>query len=324
MNEIVQQLLKNRTPYLQIDSFSDKPGIYVLFFVGRDFPLANCSPKKEDIIYIGKTQSSQASRDRDTHYAAGKTGSSTLRRSFGAMLRSALKLNPIPRGQADIDKLRTSHFKFDQKSEEKLSEWMRNNLALSFYEFTKGNVELDELESFLVKQIQPILNIDRKNPDNPFKSAIAALRKETGLMAYSEAGQKLSAPKPTKTVRNEKKNLVPKVGNVVKNLNVSANVHKYEDIWKQVIPSIIKAIQSNQSIEINIGRSPFESVGNRKSYSFRLDIEKGSVSNNIGGSAVARDFARVLLNDLIFRKLANSRNISLRLDKSFTLYIINN
>lgn len=183
MKTIIQQLINDSTPYLEIDSFSTTPGIYALFFIGKSFPLTAYSPKINEVIYIGKTESSQASRDRDTHFATGKTGSSTLRRSFGAMLRNRLKLNPIPRGKSDIKKGRTSHFKFDKASEIKLSDWMQKNLALSFYEHAGSMTALDQLETELIQELVPILNIDRKNPSNSHREAISALRKASSLVA---------------------------------------------------------------------------------------------------------------------------------------------
>ncbi|WP_323757985.1 GIY-YIG nuclease family protein [Roseivirga sp.] len=305
--DIITHLVGQKTPYEEINSFSNKPGIYALFFIGSDFPLENCKPKQDQIIYIGKTESSQASRDRDTHFADGKTGSSTLRRSFGAMLRKSLNLIPIPRGLADIEKKRTSHYKFDEASEKKLSQWMRANLALSFHEHNGSLSALDELETRLIQMQVPLLNIDRKNQGNPSKSIISALRKETGMIAY---GDPHSDPSPKKKIV---KATAPRA--------ISADVHKYEDIWKQVIPTILDALKEGRSTDIYIGKAPFAAVGNRKSYTFNLELNNGQVANNISGSAVARDLARVLSNHSEFMKLSKGRQLIIRLDKQFTLQV---
>jgi hypothetical protein len=143
-------------------------------------------------------------------------------------------------------------------------------------------------------------------------NAIKAIRKECGMIAYSGS----SLPTPQKTAVKIKK--ADQYDTIV-----SANgVHKYEDIWKQIIPSIIDSLTNKKTIEINIGKAPFAAVGNRKSYSFRLEIQNGSVANNIDGSAVARDLARVLLNHPKFIQAAKSKYLILRLDKQFNFHLL--
>lgn len=313
---IIEELVSQRRPYSHTGAFSSEPGIYALFFVGKEFPLAGCYPKEGEIIYIGKTESSQASRDRDTHFASGKTGSSTLRRSFGAMLRKEMNLKPIPRGQADIEKNRTSHFKFDGPSEEKLTKWMRSNLGLSFYPYNRSKSEIDELETELIQELTPILNIDRKNAANPFKPVIQLLRKETGLIAYGNP----MPSKPKATPVSKAKLETPQKPKIMSAIDTSA-VHKYEDIWKQLVPKITEAVTAGKSLELNLGRTAFDRVGNRKSYSFRLDLNNGRVANNIGGSAVARDLARVLESNAPFMNAAKGKGLVFRLDGKFVFTV---
>ena len=101
----------------------------------------------------------------------------------------------------------------------------------------------------------------------------------------------------------------------------SANVHKYEDIWKQIIPATTDAVSNGNLLELNLGRTAFDRVGNRKSYSFRLELNNGSVANNIGGSAVARDLARVLESNALFMNAAKGKKVVLRLDGKFTFTV---
>jgi hypothetical protein len=54
-------------------------------------------------LYVGKAERSLASRDVHTHFATGRTGSSTLRRSMAALLRSELDLHAVPRNLARPD-----------------------------------------------------------------------------------------------------------------------------------------------------------------------------------------------------------------------------
>ncbi len=57
------------------------------------------------------------------------------------------------------------------------------------------------------------------------------------------------------------------------------------------------------------------------SYSFNLEFINGIVSNNIDGSAVARDLAKVLENSLEIKKILNLGHFKIRMDKDFCLWI---
>jgi len=48
-------------------------------------------------LYVGKAEGSLVARDIRTHFASGRTGSSTLLRSFAALLRDSLGLRGVPR-----------------------------------------------------------------------------------------------------------------------------------------------------------------------------------------------------------------------------------
>lgn len=51
-------------------------------------------------LYVGKAETSLNGRDVGTHFAAGKTGSSTVRRSLAALLVDELALVAVPRSVA--------------------------------------------------------------------------------------------------------------------------------------------------------------------------------------------------------------------------------
>ena len=107
-NEIIELLKERETDFLKTISFSKVPGIYAFFYIGNDFPLLGNSVSKHQIIYIGKTESSQEKRDAKTHFTTGKTGSSTVRKSIGSILCSQMNLKPIPRNDSDYKKGRFS------------------------------------------------------------------------------------------------------------------------------------------------------------------------------------------------------------------------
>jgi hypothetical protein len=310
IDAIIKQLKATATPFKKIVSFSDEPGIYALFFYGSSFPLESYQPKKNEIIYIGKTESSQQSRDADTHFRTGKTGSSTLRKTFGSLLHQQYKLNPLPRGQADIDKNRYAHFKFDTKSEELLTKWMTENLGLSFFPYPKTTSEIDNLETLLINELVPVLNIDRKNTGNPFFHHLRSLRKQMGEVAYSmhKKIKPIVIIPPPKALPSKQKILF-----------ILPKVYKYEDIWKKVAPSILQAIKNDRPLFVELSKNIFDKAGNRKSYAFALEFMNGRVCNNISGSAVARDLARVLEDNTQFKILAQNKHIKLKMGKDFIM-----
>ncbi len=184
-HKIIETLKAKEKPYMQTGTFSQSPGIYAFFFIGNDFPLLGDAVSKHEIIYIGKTESSQEKRDAKTHFTSGKTGSSTFRRSMGSILCASENLKPIPRNHSDYQRRRLSHFKFDARSEEVITDWMKNNLALSFYEYPRSKHEIEKLETELIRILSPKLNIS-KNHGNPFKDRLQQLRKKCAQMAFEE------------------------------------------------------------------------------------------------------------------------------------------
>jgi hypothetical protein len=95
----------------------------------------------------------------------------------------------------------------------------------------------------------------------------------------------------------------------------------YTPIWNKALPEILQILLSpphNGSMQFSPDN--FNDVGGRKVYTFRLDIVKGAPSNNLSGSAVARDLADVFLSDERTRALADRTRILLRMDKYFTFH----
>ena len=96
----------------------------------------------------------------------------------------------------------------------------------------------------------------------------------------------------------------------------------YTNIWKNSIPAILEILEDggpNGSIELS--SFEFSKVGNRENYSFNLEFDEGSVNNDIGGSAVARDLAAVLLNSSSIRSILKTGYYKFRMDKNYTLWI---
>lgn len=109
-------------------------------------------------IYIGKAERSLLQRDVGDHFAAGKTGSSTLRRSLAALLADELDLRAIPRSARS----RRSHWKLTADGEAALSEWMARSLTLAVW-LRPLDIALRDVERQLIVNLCPPLN-DQLNP----------------------------------------------------------------------------------------------------------------------------------------------------------------
>lgn len=258
--EIIDLLKERETDFLKTKSFSKFSGIYAFSFIGKDFPLLEKAVKRHQIIYIGKTESSQEKRDAKTHLTTGKTGSSTVRKSIGSLLCSQEDLKPIHRNDSDHENGRISHFKFDLESEEIITEWMKNNLALSFYEYPENKQFIDKLETEIIRELKPILNIDYKNPDNPYKVQIKQLRKNCAAIALKQSGFKATKPLTKELIK-------PKLR--LKEFKTSSKGTIYID-------NITKRDVKSRQIRITVGNKhlfPSEKIGNPISY--YLDFKIG-------------------------------------------------
>lgn len=183
INQIIAKLNNNLVAYNKVDYFSKKPGIYAIGCNAEMFPLLSAKDiKKGKIIYIGKTLSSQEKRDEKTHFKSGGTKNSTLRRSLGAILREKLQLIPIPRSYTEKTEKRFTNYCFDERGEKLLTEWMRDNLSLSFWEFEGSVNEIEAIETDIIQQLIPILNL-KNNNKNLWKEEIKALRKTCSELA---------------------------------------------------------------------------------------------------------------------------------------------
>ena len=137
----------------------DEPGLYAFYGDGPAWSSLGLTPAFDDQpLYVGKAERSLNGRDVRTHFAAGKTGSSTVRRSLAALLVGELALVPIPRNIAKPDG--SANFALDQPSEARLSEWMQQRLSLATWVKLEGE-SLDVIETVVVRQLRPPLNLDK-------------------------------------------------------------------------------------------------------------------------------------------------------------------
>jgi hypothetical protein len=88
----------------------------------------------------------------------GKTGSSTVRRSFAALLRDALDLHAVPR---NLDKPeRPANFALVPEGDERLTGWMHEHLTLAVWA-KEGHSRLDDVETGVLVRWQPPMNLSK-------------------------------------------------------------------------------------------------------------------------------------------------------------------
>ncbi|MGC5585637.1 GIY-YIG nuclease family protein [Ornithinimicrobium sp. W1665] len=134
-----------------------EPGLYAFYGDDRAWAELRLSPAFDDQpLYVGKAESSLNGRDVGTHFAAGKTGSSTVRRSLAALLVDELALAATPRNVAKPD--RSANFGLDDPSEHRLTSWMEQRLSLTTWSKPEGT-DLVKIETKVLHHLRPPLNL---------------------------------------------------------------------------------------------------------------------------------------------------------------------
>jgi hypothetical protein len=136
-----------------------EPGLYAFYGDDHAWSGLGLNPTFEgQPLYVGKAERSLNGRDVGTHFAAGKTGSSTVRRSLAALLVEELALVAVPRNLAKPDG--SANFGLDAASEVRLSIWMEQRLSLATWSKPEDAI-LDEIETAVVRSLRPPLNLDK-------------------------------------------------------------------------------------------------------------------------------------------------------------------
>jgi hypothetical protein len=157
------------------------PGLYS--FHGGDSvwkQLGLGSPPDDRPLYVGKSESSLAARDVRTHFAAGRTGSSTLRRTLAALLVDRLDLVACPRNPAKPGHF--SNFGLEPEGDERLSRWMAEHLWLAVWPSPAGIV-LNDVETAVLQRLIPPLNLSKVA--TPWKPMISSARRRMAAGAAS-------------------------------------------------------------------------------------------------------------------------------------------
>lgn len=142
-----------------VTQVAKRPGLYAFYGDERAWSDLELSPTFEDQpLYVGKAERSLNGRDVGTHFASGKTGSSTVRRSLAALLVNELSLRAVPRNLLKPDG--SANFALEAESDVRLSDWMETHLALATWIKPQG-VDLDMVETAVLRRLRPPLNLDK-------------------------------------------------------------------------------------------------------------------------------------------------------------------
>lgn len=137
----------------------DQPGLYAFYGDTQVWTDLGLEPAFDDQpLYVGKAERSLNGRDVRTHFATGKTGSSTVRRSLAALLADDLDLVAVPRNLANPDG--SANFALDPASDARLSTWMESHLRLATWIRPEGLV-LGVIEAAVALRLRPPLNLDK-------------------------------------------------------------------------------------------------------------------------------------------------------------------
>ena len=155
-----------------IDHVPPKPGLYAVSADPETWQELNLEIREGCPLYVGKAEQSLQSRDIRTHFATGRTGSSTVRRSFAALLRDPLRLRGVPRNMALPE--RPANFGLAAEGDERLTAWMRELLFLAYWVKPDTEVDLNDIETAVIKRWQPPLNLNKV--DHPLPALTHARR----------------------------------------------------------------------------------------------------------------------------------------------------
>jgi hypothetical protein len=161
-----------------------EPGLYAIYGSAEVWAeLGLDSPPDDRPLYIGKSESSLADRDHVTHFGNGKTGSSTVRRTFAALLHDSLGLRGIPRNPANPE--RFANYGLSPNHDVALTTWMRARLAIVVWPSPAG-IHLASVERALLAHWLPPLNI--KDVSTGWTPRVKAARAVLAAEARNSAG----------------------------------------------------------------------------------------------------------------------------------------
>ena len=153
--ELVDTAAARQPPGVRLDS----PGLYAIHANARTWAQLGLGDRQDDRpLYVGKAEDSLVTRDLHTHFATGRTGQSSPRRSLAALLAEDLTLVAMPRRPADPEPGKWTHYALEPEGDERLTQWMRKHLRLAAWTCERP-VALGKLERLVMAELRPPLNL---------------------------------------------------------------------------------------------------------------------------------------------------------------------
>ena len=103
--------------------------------------------------------------------------------------------------------------------------------------------------------------------------------------------------------------------------NIIMRNELYKNIWKGKVATICDALKNHREKVCVMNREVFTAVGNRQKYDFRITFENGQVTNDLSGTAVARDLEKALQEDRVFKNLSANRKFKIKMNSDYELLI---
>lgn len=167
--------LAGQAPLHQVErGVPARPGLYAIYCDAETWKeLGLGDPPDERPLYVGKAEDSLVARDLATHFGNGRTGSSTVRRSFAALLREPLRLVALPRNPERPE--RFANYGLSGEDDQRLTKWMRTKLGLAVWPKPDDcEFALLQVEVALLARLLPPLNL--KDVTTPWTAQLKRAR----------------------------------------------------------------------------------------------------------------------------------------------------
>lgn len=185
IEDAISALTRSRWPIAAAaQNVSSVPGLYAIYgdeqTVRRDLGI-DTGP--DNPLYVGKAEESLVRRELQGHFAVdpakrAQTGSSTVRRTFAALLREQLGLRAVPRNTANPGHF--ASYGLEPDGDARLTAWMHSHLFIAVWPAPHPlNERLVDVESALIRHWTPPLNLmGNPRPAPGLKAARALMAAE--------------------------------------------------------------------------------------------------------------------------------------------------
>lgn len=241
-------------------------GNYVfLLRKGSQLPQVDINPQIPEVtldgntyqaIYTGIASESLRQRVYRIHFIGNNASCSTLRKSIGGLFGYDL----IPRKEGD-----SKHKKFKPADEEKLTEWMKNNLLLAFVE----NADPKLMEDKLIIELNPPLNLE-KNHNKVNAEFRALLSKLRCRHVIGSAGHFISSMKTTTIKARPTQSCYPINGVKIiqRNVNFNRETNNYKCKFNDSSTFEILRVECSYNGEIKVYEIESKYLTGRDSITF--------------------------------------------------------